>query len=196
MTRRFTPLLGIALALVAFAPIAIANEDPAPAPTAHNQIRDLTADEVDRYIATLRDLSGLGVDASAEWEGDASTLQQRAAAVEYGAEAQKVLERYDFDTDSFTDVHWNVLMGYLAGEMEQPSAEMKEAQERQQQILTAMKNQLSPEQYEEAARAMSQLIPNMGAAARAPEGNRELVDARRAELDAIFENARKQTPSE
>lgn len=196
MPRPCHLLLAIPLALPGFAATAVADESPAPMPIAQNQMRDLSADEVDRYLAALKDLTRLGLDASAQMEGDPSALQQRAAATEYGEKMQKVLGEHDFDTDSFTDVHWNVLMAYLAGEMKQPSSEMKAAQAQQQQMLAEMKKQLPPEQYEQAARAMTQLMPTLNSALSAPDGNRKLVAARRAELDAIFESAKKQTPSE
>lgn len=196
MTRRSALLLTVILVIPGFAPLAIAEEDPTPTLIARNQMRDLSAEEVDRYLAALKELTRLGLDASAQLAGDPSALQQRAAATQYGAEMQKVLGRHDFDADTFTDVHWNVLMAYLAGEMEQPSSEMKEAQAQQQQMLAEMKKHLPPEQYEQAAEAMSQLMPTLNAAMSAPEGNRKLVAARRAEIDAIFESAKQQAPSE
>jgi hypothetical protein len=196
MLRRAALLLAIPLAIPAFGAIAVAEESPAPTPIARNQMRDLSADEVDRYIAALEALTQLGLDAPAQLEGDPSALQQREAAVAYGAKMQKVLAQHDFDTNSFTDVHWNVLMAYLAGEMEQPSSEMQEAQAQQQQMLAEMKKQLPPDQYEQAAEAMAQLMPTLSSATNAPEGNRKLVDARRDRLDAIFESAKKPPPNE
>ncbi len=195
--RRLSSLISLAIAVALLAATAVVAEDEPQkdaTPFARNEMRELSADEVDRYIAALKELTQLGLDASAQLEGNPSAVQQRAAAMKYGAEMQDVLAEHDFDTLSFTDVHWNVLMAYLASELEQPSSEMKEAQAQQQQMLAEMKKQLPPDQYEQAAKAMGQLMPTLNAALAAPEVNRKLVAARRGELDAIFESA--QTPSE
>ena len=193
---RISALLWTLIALIVGAPIAVPAEDEAPPtptkenPLAQNEMRDLTANEVDRYIAALQELKKLGLDASAQMEGDPSALKQRAAAAKYGEEMQKVLGRHDFDTQSFNDVHWNVLMAYLASELEQSNAEMQKAQAEQQQLLAEMKKQLPPEQYEQAAKTMQQLMPALNAVTNVPDGNRTLVAARRTKLDAIFENAK------
>jgi hypothetical protein len=189
---RFT---GSALALVISFSLPIASPaEEASAPIVRNEMRVLSADEVDRYVAALKDLTKLGLDASAQLEGEPSQVRQQAAAMKYGGEMQKVLGKHDFDAQSFTDVHWNVLMAYLADEMSGPSAELQQAQAQQKQMLAEMKQKLPPEQYEAAAKAMQALIPSLDAASNAPEQNRKLVADRRAELDAIFESAR--TPKE
>jgi hypothetical protein len=170
-----------------FAVAAAALAEDAPAPIARTEMRVLSADEVERYVAALRELTELGLEPQAA--GDAPQAQREAAGMQHSQDMQQALARHAFDAASFGDVHWNVMMAYLAEAMSAQSEELEQARAQQQEMLAEMKQQMPPEQYEATAQAMEALLPALDAATAAPEQNRKLVGAHRAELDALFEDA-------
>jgi hypothetical protein len=184
------PLRGraaLAALAICFVVAAAAPAEDASTPIARTEMRVLAADEVERYVAALRELTELGLEPQAR--GDAPQAQREATEMQHSQDMQQALARHGFDAASFGDVHWNVMMAYLAEAMSAQSEELQQARAQQREMLAEMKQQMPPEQYEATAKAMEDLLPALDAATAAPAQNLELVAAHRAELDALFERA-------
>jgi hypothetical protein len=182
------PLRGraaLAALAICFVVAAAAPAEDASTPIARTEMRVLAADEVERYVAALRELTELGLEPQAR--GDAPQAQREATEMQHSQDMQQALARHGFDAASFGDVHWNVMMAYLAEAMSALSEELQQAQQRE--MLAEMTQQMPPEQYEATAKAREDLLPALDAAPAAPAQNLELVAAHRAEHDAHFERA-------
>ena len=147
--------------------------------------RALDEVELTRYIATLRELVKLGDELGTGLAPDPSGDASLATGMAYSEKMRTAIESRGFTPESFADVHWNTMMAYMAIELEGQQAELEKAREEQQAALEAMKEQLSPEQFEQLKKSMAGAQSVFDAYEQVPPGNVALVKKHRAEIAAI-----------
>lgn len=134
---------------------------------------ELTADDVEGFIAVVGELDGL------DTEVEVGTLEPGTGDwAKLNAQALAVIERHGFDVERFQVVAYSISLAAAAGELDQGGAEFDQALAQ----LEAMKPQLSETQYEAMRK---QLVAAAAMLEDQPPGNVALVARYRAELEAL-----------
>ena len=141
-------------------------------------------DDLESYMAAMKEIRGLSSDFEADLGSDPSDFQRFATGMKFQGEWEDVLEDHDLDSASFMKMHTSLAMALGKAMMEEQSAEM-EAQ--QQEAFERMKEQMG----EEAAQKMLDAQKNMmggfaGAFGAVPPENVELVKKWKDELEALW----------
>jgi hypothetical protein len=144
--------------------------------------RVVSESEMNRYLKAIDRLVELGDESG--FKGDPS----KAGELRYNDAMRSAVYANGFDEKSFTDVHWNVMMGYMAAEMQARQPEVDAAKKRQMAEMEKMRAHMSPQQYEQMMKGMSQMLGVTGMWDDAPPENVALVKKHKAELDRILKN--------
>jgi len=144
-------------------------------------MRPITEAEIGPYLDALRELAKLGV----QFEGAGGDEAGYADAVMFSERAQESLTSRGFTAESFTSIHWNVMMAYTALKMKDQEGKIAEAQKEQAAALEEMRSQMSPEQFAQMKQMMSGIDSMVSAYRDVPPANIALVTQHLGELEAI-----------
>jgi hypothetical protein len=172
--------------LLAALTTAGASAQPAAGPANHPPPKDLTDDEMTRYVAALDDMVALGVDAEKELGTSASDTRQAMVSLAYSEKAQQIIEAHAFTPESFATVHWNAMAAYASLEMQGHQAEMETARKQQAAAMESLRGQMSPEQHQQMMQSMAGAQTMMKAYQDVPPGNLALVRKHRKQLEMIL----------
>lgn len=195
-------------------PAGPAANPPAPPdipPSPLSLFRDLTTEEVDRYIAVMkiqnerrgRNLAG-GIRTRMERargttpdDATTETAENAAPPGDAAADFAATLAEHGFDSSSFQQAHFNVMRAHGALTMPDRKAEMEENAARRREQFERLKDRLPPERLEQMEAALQQQWENLQKQYEAvPPGNLEIVRGRVEELDRLYGRAPRAEPAE
>ena len=145
--------------------------------------RVVSESEMGRYLKSIEKLVALG--AEAQLEADPG---QRWV---YSDPMVRAITDNGFDEVSFTQVHWNVMMGYMALEMEAHQPDIDRARQKQAVEMEKMREHMSPEQFEQMKKSLSGVLEMANLYSDVPPENIALVKRHKAELDKLWKNRAK-----
>jgi hypothetical protein len=145
--------------------------------------RDLTEDEMRRYVALMGDFRKLGLETrDMQAQGAGAAL----AGAQVHGETMEALRRHGFTVPQFEEVHYNVIMAWSALEMEGKSAEMERSRAEQEKALEAMKRTMSEEQVRAMKAQLDMANQQVETMTQSSEHNRALIRAHHADLIAVL----------
>jgi hypothetical protein len=135
--------------------------------------RVVTEAEMQRYLVAIEKLVEIGGEAELQTRPD-------EPRTEYSERMVRVIEANGFTMQSFTETHWNVMLGYMALEIEARAPEQAVARAE----LQRAKQHMPPEQYEAMMKRMSGMMGGIFAQyGNVPPENVALVKSHKAALD-------------
>lgn len=150
-------------------------------------MRVVSEAEIVKYLKAVDKLQQLGIGE------ELRTRSGQAPRTTYPAAMVRAVENEGFGQESFTSVHWNVMLAYMAMEMEARQPEIDAARKKQAAQMQAMKGRMPPEQYEALMNGMSgmdRMDDMMRLYEDVPRENVALVKKHRAKIDAILKRDR------
>jgi hypothetical protein len=169
-----TALLG-ALALSLSAAHALAQAWPQDAPPK----RVVSEDEMTRYLAALDELIEIG---------EESKLQNdpRKPSRDLSEPMVRAIEEQGFDVRAFSEVHWNMMMGYLTYELKEKQPELDALRQKQEADLEKMRQYMTPEQFEETKKHQLPLAGLLAFYQDVPPENVMLAGRHKAQLEKVL----------
>jgi hypothetical protein len=148
--------------------------------------RELTEDELTRYIAVIKELRELGVTTKAKLGDDPSEMQGMFVGMEATGKYGEILTRHGFTQDTFQSVHESVIQAYAAVRIDERQAEIEASKAKQAAALEKMKGQVSAEQLEMMKQATGQANEVLDAYRDVSPANKQLLVRHRAEFEAAM----------
>jgi hypothetical protein len=137
----------------------------------------LTKIDVERFIATMPELSEIGLNIIDGSGADTTGVTQMTEAIASQDEAIGILEKHGFDVPEFRDVGYSVMMAYAAGELENSDVDVAAARDQ----FASLQGMIPEDQYQ----MLDQQIGNMQEAIESqPEANIELVREYKSQIAA------------
>jgi hypothetical protein len=165
-------------------PMSEAKVEQAPSATATPVVREISEDELVRYIDTLKELRQLGVTTETKLGDDPMRLESMFAGMEATGKFGEILGRHGFTHDAFMQVHYNVVQTYAAISIDERRGEIEESKNKQAAALGSMKGKVPPEQFEAMRQATEQGNQMLEGYRDVPAINKELLIRHRDQFHA------------
>lgn len=139
------------------------------------QTQEFTEDELQRYLASVKDIRAFGAKLQGQDARDAGELETMFQGMSNVAQFNEVLGKHGFDQASFLSLHHNVVWTYAALMIDEQQPEMDKAKAEQEEAFEKMKGMLSPEQLAAMKQQLDMANTQVESMRNVPPANKTLL---------------------